>query len=173
MHTHLVSFVELSYIYSSSASVAWQSLLLTLTSIDGHLHSPLISRVDVRLSPFCLLHITSIIIFYSTYSAISMVCAHVLREGWKSWSALKSMNQLPGLSSGLCMMGAFCVTKMNNGQTVWFCRDMLAFALLFWKDMIALLVHSKYYCFMSNRLLLWITRVLIFMPWLDIWSRLC
>ena len=52
MHTDLVSFVELSYIYSSSASVAWQSLLLTLTSIDGHPHSPLISRVDVRLSPF-------------------------------------------------------------------------------------------------------------------------
>ena len=52
MHTHLVSFVELSYIYSSSASVAWQSLLLALTSIDGHLHSPLISLVDVRLSPF-------------------------------------------------------------------------------------------------------------------------
>ena len=45
-------FVELSYIYSSSASVAWQSLLLTLTSIDGHLHSPLISLIDVRLSPF-------------------------------------------------------------------------------------------------------------------------
>ena len=31
MHTHLVSFVELSYIYSSGASVAWQSLL---THID-------------------------------------------------------------------------------------------------------------------------------------------
>src|SRR3954471_14142104 len=52
MHTHLVSFVEPSYIYSSSASVAWQSLLLALTSIDGHLHSSLISLVDVRLSPF-------------------------------------------------------------------------------------------------------------------------
>ena len=52
MHTHLVSFVELSYIYSSSASVAWQSLLLALTSIDGHLHSPLISLVNVRLSLF-------------------------------------------------------------------------------------------------------------------------
>ena len=40
-----------------SASVAWQSLLLALTSIDGHLHSPLISLVGVRLSPsFCLLH---------------------------------------------------------------------------------------------------------------------
>ena len=43
---------ELSYTYSSSASVAWQSLLLALTSIDRHLHSLLISRVDVRLSPF-------------------------------------------------------------------------------------------------------------------------
>ena len=31
MHTHLVSFVELSYTYSSSASVAWQSVL---THID-------------------------------------------------------------------------------------------------------------------------------------------
>src|SRR4051812_31425396 len=31
MHAHLVSFVELSYTYSSSASVAWQSLL---THID-------------------------------------------------------------------------------------------------------------------------------------------
>ena len=28
MHTHLVPFVELSYTYSSSASVAWQSLLI-------------------------------------------------------------------------------------------------------------------------------------------------
>ena len=81
MHTHLVSFVEISYIYSSSASVAWQSLLLALTSIDGHLHSSLISLIDVRLSPFCLLHITSIIIFYTTHSAMSMARAHVLREG--------------------------------------------------------------------------------------------
>ena len=54
MHTHLVSFVELSYIYSSSASVAWQSLLLMLTSTDGHLHSQLIILVNVRLSFFVL-----------------------------------------------------------------------------------------------------------------------
>ena len=45
------SFLLLS-IHSSSASVAWQSLLLALTSIDGHLHSPLIILVNVRLSPF-------------------------------------------------------------------------------------------------------------------------
>ena len=56
MHTNLVYFVELSYIYSSSASVAWQSLLLSLTSIDGHLHSLLISRVNVRLSIFLSSH---------------------------------------------------------------------------------------------------------------------
>ena len=52
LDAHLVSFVELSYIYSSNTSVAWQSLLLALTSIDGHLPSPLINRVNVRLSPF-------------------------------------------------------------------------------------------------------------------------
>src|SRR4051812_28373280 len=80
MHTHLVSFDELSYIYSSSASVAWQSLLLALTSIDGHLHSPLISCVNVRLSPFLSSHITFIIICYSNHSAMSMACAHILRE---------------------------------------------------------------------------------------------
>ena len=85
----LVSFIEISYIYSSSASVAWQSLLLMLTSIDGHLHSPLIILVNVRLSPFCLLHTIPIIIFYSTHSAISMAHAHVLREGWKSLRLFK------------------------------------------------------------------------------------
>ena len=52
MHTHLVSSLSFHTLIALSASVAWQSLLLTLTSIDGHLHSPLISRVDVRLSPF-------------------------------------------------------------------------------------------------------------------------
>ena len=62
MHTYLVSFVELSYTYSSSASIAWQSLLLALTSIDGHIPSPLISRVNVRLSPFLSSLITPIII---------------------------------------------------------------------------------------------------------------
>ena len=72
---------ELSYTYSSSASVAWQSLLLALTSIDGHLHSPLISRINMRLSPFLFCHIIPIIILYSTHSAMSMARAHVLHEG--------------------------------------------------------------------------------------------
>jgi len=92
MHTHLVSSLSFHTLIALSASVAWQSLLLALTSIDGHLHSPLISRVDMRLSPFCLLHTTSIIIFYSTYSAISMAHAHVLSESWKGLRTSKVWN---------------------------------------------------------------------------------
>ena len=80
MHTHQFSFVELSFIYSSSASVAWQSLLLMLTSIDGHFHSPLIILVNVRLSPFLCSPHNPQSLFYSTHSAISMAHAHVLRE---------------------------------------------------------------------------------------------
>jgi len=52
MHTHLVSSLSFHTLIALSASVAWQSLLLTLTLIDGHLHIPLISHVDVRLSTF-------------------------------------------------------------------------------------------------------------------------
>ena len=52
---------------------------LTLISIDGHLHSPLIHLVDVRLSfPFLSSPQPP---FYSTHSVISMAHAHVLREG--------------------------------------------------------------------------------------------
>ena len=51
---------------------------LTLISINGHLHSPLIRLVDVRLSPsFFVFSATT---FYSTNSAMSMAHAHVLRE---------------------------------------------------------------------------------------------
>ena len=106
LDAHPLVFFCGAFIYSSSASVAWQSLLLMLTSIDGHLHSPLISRVDVSLSPFCLLHTTSTIIFYSTYSAISMAHAHVLRESWKSLRILK-YETIAWLKPGLCMIQYF------------------------------------------------------------------
>ena len=60
---------------------------LTLISIDGNLHSPLICLVDVRLSsPFLSSPQPP---FYSTYSAMSMAHAHVLRESWKSLRTLK------------------------------------------------------------------------------------
>jgi hypothetical protein len=50
MHTHLVLMLSFHTLIALSASVAWQSLLLALTSIDGHIHSPLISLIDVRLN---------------------------------------------------------------------------------------------------------------------------
>ena len=76
-------FLLLSFhtLIALSASVARQSLLLTLTSIDGHLHSPLIILVNVRLSPFLSSPHNPQSLFYSTHSAISMAHAHVLREG--------------------------------------------------------------------------------------------
>ena len=51
---------------------------LTLISIDGHLHSPLIRLVDVRPSSSFLSSPQPPL--YSTYSAMSMAHAHELRE---------------------------------------------------------------------------------------------
>ena len=63
---------------------------LTLISINGHLHSPLIRLVDVRLSsPFLSSPQPP---FYSPYSAMSMAPAHVLHENWKSLRTSKVWN---------------------------------------------------------------------------------
>ena len=75
--------------------------LLTLISIDGHLHSPLIRLVDVRLSsPFLSSPQPP---FYSTYSVISMAHAHVLREDCKSLRILM-YETIAWLKPGLCMI---------------------------------------------------------------------
>ena len=56
MHTHQFSFVEHSFI-ALVHPLHGNPYSLTLISIDGHLHSPLIRVIDVRLSSlFCLLH---------------------------------------------------------------------------------------------------------------------
>ena len=62
MHTHLVFILSFPTLIALSAFVAWQSLLLTLISINGHLHSTLVSRVDVRLSYFFVFSIFTPII---------------------------------------------------------------------------------------------------------------
>ena len=54
----------------------------------------------------------------------------------KVWDYL-SMKQLLGLSSGCRIWEHFCVTKMKHNLTIWFCRDELSLAILFWEDMIA------------------------------------
>ena len=57
MHTHLVFFLSFHIGIALVHPLHGNPYSLTLISIDGHLHSPLIRLVDVRLSsPFCLLH---------------------------------------------------------------------------------------------------------------------
>ena len=113
IHTHLVSFVELSYIYSSSASVAWQSLLTHMISINGHLHSPLIRVVDVRLSsPFFVLTTTTIY----HHSAMSMACAHVLHKSWKKLKRVKKYETTARLVIGVVHDGSI-LCKENEAWT--------------------------------------------------------
>ena len=78
---------------------------LTLISIDGHLHSPLIRLVDVRLSsPFLSSPQPPL---YSTYSVMSMAHAHVLREYWKSLRTSKVWNNCLSCHRGCAWFECF------------------------------------------------------------------
>ena len=58
----LSSFIELSYLIAPVHLLHGNPYSLTLISIDGHLHSPLIRLVDVRLSsPFFVFSTTTIL----------------------------------------------------------------------------------------------------------------
>ena len=69
----------------------------TLISINGHLHSPLIRRVNVTISSF-LSHNHHHTLFH--HSAISMAHAHVLRESWKRFEKVRVRKQLLGQYRG-------------------------------------------------------------------------
>ena len=57
MHTHQFLLLSFHTLIALVHPLHGNPYSLTLISIDGHLHSPLIRLVDVRLSsPFCLLH---------------------------------------------------------------------------------------------------------------------
>ena len=43
-----------------------------------------------------------------------------------------------------------CVTKMKHSLTIWFCRDELSFAMLFWEDMITLISMLKVLLFLLS-----------------------
>ena len=78
MHTHQFLLLSFHTFIALVHPLHGNPYSLTLISIDGHLHSMLIRLVDVRLSsPFLTSPQPP---FYSTYSAISMAHAHVLRE---------------------------------------------------------------------------------------------
>ena len=78
MHTHQFLLLRFHTLIALVHLLHGNPYSLTLISIDGHLHSPLICLVDVRLSlSFCLFH-NHHILFH--HSAMSMAHAHVLRE---------------------------------------------------------------------------------------------
>ena len=78
MHTHLFLLLSFHTLIALVHPLHGNPYSLTLISINGHLYSPLIRLVDVRLSsPFLSSPQPP---FYSTYSVISMAHAHVLRE---------------------------------------------------------------------------------------------
>ena len=56
----------------------------------------------------------------------------------KVWDYL-SMKQLLTCHRGYRSWEHLCVTKMKHSLTIWFCRDELSFAMLFWEDMITLI----------------------------------
>ena len=57
------------------------------------------------------------------------------------------------------------VTKMEHDWTIWFCRDELSLAMLFWENIIALFVCLKYYYSLCQyELLSWIFLIWIFIP---------
>ena len=56
-----------------------------------------------------------------------------------------------------------CVTKMKRSLTIWFCRDELSFAMLFWEDVIALISMLEVLLFLCQyELLSWIFWIWIF-----------
>ena len=78
MHTHQFLLLSFHTFIALVHPLHGNPYSLTLIYIDGHLHSPLIHLVDVRLSSSFLSSPQPP--FYSTYSAISMAHAHILRE---------------------------------------------------------------------------------------------
>ena len=149
---------EFSYTYSSSASLHVNPYSLTLISIDGHLHSPLICLVDVRLSlPFVFSTTT---IFYSTYSAMSMAHAHVLHESWKGLRTPKVGNNCLACHRG-CAWFEYFVWRWSIARLYDFVGISFLWPCYF--EIIALLVWLKYYCFYVNiKLLIWILWIWLF-----------
>ena len=146
----LVFFVEISYIYSSSASVVWQSLLLMLTSIDGHSHSPLIILVNVRLSPFLSSPHNPQSIFYSTHSAISMAHAHVLRESWKSLRLFKYETIAWLVIGGIDAGNIFVWRRWSMAKLYDFVGMNFHLPCYFEKTWLLWLVCLKYYYFLCQ-----------------------
>ena len=78
MHTHQFLLLSFHILIALGHPMHGNPYSVTFLSILAHLHTPFIRPVGVRLSPPFLSSPQPP--FYSTYSAISMAHAHVLRE---------------------------------------------------------------------------------------------
>ena len=67
----------------------------------------------------------------------------------KVWDYL-STKQFLGLSTGCRICEIFCVTKMKRSLTIWFCRNELSLAMLFWEDKIALISMLEVLLFLMS-----------------------
>ena len=96
---HFSSFGDLSYMHSSSASIAWQSLLLTLILIVRPLHCLTVSCFSVRLS-YIFAFLKSLPSFYLPSKALKGLNSHSsISLGVNSWFEV-SIASMPGHAPG-------------------------------------------------------------------------
>ena len=116
------------------------------------------------LLPFCLLH------NHHSIPPIVLCPWHTLMycvKVEKVWEHQK-YETIAWLVIGVVHDEIVCVMKIEHSQTIWFCRDNFLWPCYFEKTWSLYWYAWSIIVLMSNdRLLLWITRVLIFMPWLD------
>ena len=84
MHTHLVLLLSFHTLIALVHPLHGNPYSLTLISINGHLHSPLIRLVDVRLSsPFCLLHNNHSIPPIVLYPCLTLMYCVKIEKVWE------------------------------------------------------------------------------------------
>ena len=150
---HLVAFGELSYIYSASASVAWQSLLLAPISIVRPLHCLMVKlHVVVRLSYVFDFSIkTYIIILFAIQSAKTVAHAQVVRGSWNSWIE-KRCNLIAWFGAWVSSwFDVFMLGRLSVQCLSWLSvYGLLSLAFLSWKGNDCLFACSCISVSMSN-----------------------
>ena len=113
---------------------------------------------------FCLLHITPFIIFYSTYSAMSMAHAHVLRESWKGLRTSKVWNNCLACHRGCAwfkyfVWGRWSIARLYDFVGITFFGHV---NLRRHNCLLSMLEVLLFLC--QSELLSWIFRIWIFIP---------
>ena len=124
--------------------------------------------------PFFLLHITPIIIFYSTHSAMSMAHANVLRESWKRFEITKVWNNCLACHRGCAWFKYFVWWRWSIARLYDFVGIAFFGHVILRRHncLVSMLEVLLFLC--QFELLSWIFRIWIFMPQLwRITLKLC